>query len=243
MEINILTEKLITWIKDWFEKNGKGCNAVIGISGGKDSTIAAALCVKALGKERVIGVLMPQHVQNDIKDSIDVCNYLDIKYYQVNIGPTVDMVKKSIGFDLSEQANTNLPARIRMSTLYAISQTVNGRVVNTCNLSENYVSYETKFGDGAGDFSPLGNLTVREILQIGDYLNLPTHLVHKIPMDGLNRNSDGSYVTDEQNLGFSYDELDEYLLNGVKPSKDKLEKIEQLHQRGIAKNKMLVFEK
>lgn len=237
------TENLIQWIKDWFEENGKDCNAVIGISGGKDSTIVAALCVEALGKDRVIGVLMPNGVQKDITDSIRVCDLLGIKNYLVNIGPTVDALKKQIGFDLSAQSETNLPARIRMSTLYAVSQSNNGRVANTCNRSENYVGYETKYGDGAGDFSPLGNLTVREVLEIGDYLGLPHELVHKTPIDGLNTNPDGSYVTDEQSLGFTYDEIDDFLLENKTTSMDKMRKMFDLHVRAIGKNRMLTFEK
>lgn len=235
------TEKLIQWIRNWFEMNGKDCNAVIGISGGKDSTIVAALCVEALGKDRVIGVLMPNGVQKDISDSLEVCDYLGIRKYVVNINQAVEALKTSMGIDLSPQSETNLPPRIRMATLYAISQSNNGRVANTCNLSENYVGYETKFGDGAGDFSPLGNLTVKEVLEIGDYLGLPHHLVHKVPMDGLNTNDDGSYVTDEQSLGFSYEELDNYLLNGVEPENEKFEKIASMHKRAIAKNRMFCF--
>lgn len=241
MNVKETTEKLIQWIRNWFEVNGKDCNAVIGISGGKDSTIVAALCVEALGKDRVIGVLMPNGVQKDISDSLEVCNYLGIRKYVVNINQAVEVLKTSMGIDLSPQSETNLPPRIRMTTLYAISQSNNGRVANTCNLSENYVGYETKFGDGAGDFSPLGNLTVKEVLEIGDYLGLPNHLVHKVPMDGLNTNDDGSYVTDEQSLGFSYEELDNYLLNGVEPENEKFEKITSMHKRAIAKNRMFCF--
>ena len=241
MDVKETTEKLIQWIRNWFEVNGKDCNAVIGISGGKDSTIVAALCVEALGKDRVIGVLMPNGVQKDISDSLEVCNYLGIRKYVVNIDQAVEALKISMGIDLFPQSGTNLPPRIRMTTLYAISQSNNGRVANTCNLSENYVGYETKFGDGAGDFSPLGNLTVKEVLEIGDYLGLPNHLVHKVPMDGLNTNDDGSYVTDEQSLGFSYEELDNYLLNGVEPENEKFEKITSMHKRAIAKNRMFCF--
>ena len=239
-----VTKDCIQWIRNWFEKNGPGCNAVLGLSGGKDSTIVAALCAEALGPERVIGVLMPNGVQKDISDSHRVCELLGIKNYTINIEGAVNSTLNQMnecGIEITEQTRTNLPARIRMSTLYAVSQSNNGRVLNTCNYSENYVSWETKFGDGAGDLSPLGNLTVREVLEIGDYLGLPSDLVHKTPIDGLNTNADGSYVTDEQGLGFSYDELDDYLCDGVKPSPEKLERIEKLHKRGIAKNKMLAF--
>lgn len=243
MNIQERTEDIVRWIKDWFEANGKGCNAVVGISGGKDSLIVAALCVRALGKRRVIGVLMPNGEQKDEADAREACETLGIQFYYVNIGLTIKTLKNYIGVVLTEQAETNLPARIRMATLYAISQSHKGRVANTCNRSENYVGYETKFGDGAGDFSPLANLTVREVLEIGDYLGLPHHLVHKVPIDGLKTNEDGSYVTDEQSLGFTYEELDNYLLNGIVPSEDKLERIEQLHARGVAKRQMGVYEK
>lgn len=243
-DVEKVTGDCILWIKNWFEKNGPGCNAVIGISGGKDSTIVTKLCVEALGADRVIGVMMPNGIQKDISDSQRVCEFLGIKNYTINIEDAVNSTlnqMKECGIEVSEQTRTNLPARIRMSTLYAVSQSNNGRVLNTCNYSENYVSWETKFGDGAGDLSPLGYLTVREVLAIGDYLGLPSDLVHKTPIDGLNTNADGSYVTDEQGLGFSYDELDDYLLDDVKPSPEKLERIEKLHERGIAKNRMLTF--
>ena len=243
-DVEKVTKDCILWIKNWFEKNGPGCNAVLGLSGGKDSTIVAKLCVEALGADRVIGVMMPNGIQKDISDSQRVCEFLCIKNYTINIEGAVNSTlnqMKECGIEISEQTRTNLPARIRMSTLYAVSQSNNGRVLNTCNYSENYVSWETKFGDGAGDLSPLGYLTVREVLAIGDYLGLPSALVHKTPIDGLNTNTDGSYVTDEQGLGFSYDELDDYLLDDVKPSPEKLERIEKLHERGIAKNRMLTF--
>ena len=239
-----LKDECINWIRKWFDENGKGCNAIIGISGGKDSMIVGKLCVEALGADRVIGVMMPNGVQKDISDSIKVCEILGIKNYTVNIENSVNSILKQMeesGIEITEQTKTNLPARIRMSTLYAISQSNNGRVSNNCNRSENYISYETKFGDGAGDFAPIANLTVKELLEIGDCLGLPYDLVHKTPIDGLNTNPDGSYVTDEQGLGFSYEELDNYLLYGIRPLPNILEKIEKMHERGIAKNRMLGF--
>ena len=216
----------VQWIRDWFEENGKGCNAVIGISGGKDSSIAAALCVEALGKERVIGVLMPNGVQRDIDDAKALVAYLGIQNYICNIKDAVDGVLKSLqnaGVEISRQTVVNLPPRIRMSTLYALSQSNNGRVANTCNLSEDWVGYSTRYGDAAGDFSPLGKLTVREVKAIGRELDLPTFLVEKIPADGL------TDKTDEDNLGFTYAELDTYIRTGVIENQEHKARIDRLH--------------
>lgn len=211
-----VTKNLINWISHWFEEKGKGCNAIIGISGGKDSSVVAALCCKALGTDRVIGIMMPNGDQKDISDSIKLCEFLGIKNHTINIKPMVDThlaALEAIGDPISEQTITNLPARVRMNTLYSFSQSHNGRVSNNCNLSENTVGYATRWGDGAGDFSPLGQLTTVEIQLIGDYLGLPYELVHKTPIDGLKTNADGSYVTDEQSLGITYQEIHDYLRN------------------------------
>lgn len=234
-DVEKTTKECIKWIQDWFIENGKGCNAVIGISGGKDSSVTAALCVAALGKERVIGVLMPQGEQFDIDYSVLLCNHLGIKNYTVNIKPAVDAVTASINclFEITSQTKTNLPARIRMTTLYAVSQSNNGRVANTCNMSEDWVGYSTKYGDAAGDFSPLSNLTVTEVKQIGTYLGLPDCLVHKTPIDGL------SGKTDEDNLGFTYEELDKYIREGIEPSKEKKERIDHLHRINLFKLQLM----
>ena len=210
-----VTKSCIQWIKDWFEENGKDSHAVIGISGGKDSTVVAALCVKALGKDKVIGVMMPNGVQKDISDSIHVCEFLDIENYTINIADAVNDEIRNIeksGLKPSKQMLTNLPARIRMTTLYAVAQSegIKGRVSNNCNRSEDIMGYSTKFGDAAGDFSPLSELTTAEIVQLGDYLGLPKELTHKTPIDGLNTNDDGSYVTDEQSMGVTYEQIHHY---------------------------------
>ena len=205
-----VTEGAINWIREWFDQNGKDCNAVIGISGGKDSTIVAKLCVEALGADRVIGVMMPCGVQKDISDSIRVCEYLGIKNYTINIEGAVNATLKQMedaGIEISNQTTVNLPPRIRMSTLYAVSQSHNGRVSNNCNLSEDICGFSTRFGDSVGDFSPLSNLTTVEIIQIGDYLGLPYDLVHKVPMDGLNVNENDEYITDEDILGVRYSDI------------------------------------
>ena len=214
----------VEWIRSFFEENGKGCNAVVGISGGKDSSIVAALCVEALGKERVIGVLMPNGEQHDIDMAELLVNHLGIKSYTVNIKAAFEGLKASLPFELSEQSIINLPPRLRMATLYAVAQSHNGRVANTCNLSEDWVGYSTRYGDAAGDFSPCSNLTVQEMKQIGRTLALPEALIEKPPIDGL------SGKTDEDNLGFTYKELDDYIRTGVIADADKKENIDRRHR-------------
>ena len=212
----------VAWIRNFFEENGKGCNAVIGISGGKDSSIAAALCVEALGKDRVIGVLMPQGQQGDIDMAYLLVNHLGIRHYEINVKAAVDGILSAMPADLpiSQQTRINIPPRVRMATLYAVSQSVNGRVVNTCNLSEDWVGYSTRYGDAAGDFSPMCNLTVTEVKEIGRLLGLPEVLVDKVPIDGL------CGKTDEENLGFTYAELDVYIRTGVMNDPEKKALIE-----------------
>ena len=214
----------VEWIRDFFEKNGKGCNAVVGISGGKDSSIVAALCAEALGRDRVIGVLMPCGEQHDIDMAKLLVDTLGIKHYIVNIKDAVEGVTKNIPFEFSAQSRTNLPPRIRMSVLYAVSQSNNGRVANTCNLSEDWVGYSTRYGDAAGDFSPCSYLTVNEMKQIGRLIGLPDVLVDKVPIDGL------CGKTDEDNLGFTYAELDRYIREGVIEDQDKKAKIDRMHE-------------
>lgn len=226
-------DQCVQWIRNFFEENGKDCNAVLGISGGKDSSIAAALCVEALGKDRVIGVLMPCGVQHDIDMAQLLVEHLGIKNYTVNIKDAVDGVLNNIPYEVSEQTKINLPARIRMATVYAVSQSNNGRVVNTCNLSEDWVGYATRYGDGAGDFSPLSNLTVTELRQIGKILNLPDVLVDKVPIDGL------CGQTDEEKLGFTYAELDKYIRDGIAPEESKKEKIDRMHKMNLFKLQLM----
>ena len=230
-------KECINWIKEYFQDNPDG-KAIIGISGGKDSTIAAALCVEALGADRVIGVLMPNGSQADIADSAQVCSILGIESHLIDIAMAYNSISMEIACSFCANDEqplctvwnnsmfiTNTPARLRMTTLYAVAALYpNSRVVNTCNASEDYVGYSTKYGDAAGDFSPLGNFTVREVLEIGDELGLPKHLVHKTPSDGMCGKSD------EDNLGFTYDELDDYILGTGEVSDETRKKIERLHK-------------
>ena len=230
-----IKDQCVEWIRDFFKNNGPDCNAVLGISGGKDSSIAAALCVEALGKERVIGVLMPQGEQHDIDMAHLLVNHLGIKQYVVNIKEAVDGIIKNLPADLAvtPQSLQNLPPRIRMSTLYAVSQSVNGRVCNTCNLSEDWVGYSTRYGDSVGDFSPLSNLTVTEVKEIGHLLGLPSELVEKTPIDGL------CGKTDEENLGFTYAELDVYIRTGEIADKAKKELIDKKHKANLFKLQLM----
>ena len=203
---------LVQRIREFTE--AAGCTRVVlGISGGKDSSVCAALCVEALGKDRVIGVTMPNGVQPDIDDSIKLINHLGIKRYNINIGSAFNAlmteVEDKLGKEASAQTRINMAPRLRMTALYAVSQSNNGRVVNTCNLSEDWVGYSTRYGDAAGDFSPLGGLTVAEVKAIGKVLGLPVELVDKAPSDGL------CGKTDEDNLGFTYAVLDKYIRTGV----------------------------
>ena len=223
-------QHIVDEIKHYFVKNGnENTKAVIGISGGKDSTIAAALLVRALGRDRVIGVMMPQNHQADLDDSYAVCTALNIPHYCINIGPTCDELFKDFvatGMELTSQINTNAPARIRMNILYMVAAAVGGRVINTGNASELYVGYTTKYGDLAGDFAILRDYYVRDVYAIGDVLTeLPYELVHKTPGDGM------SGKTDEDNMGFTYEVLDAYLLDEVNPDYETLYKIIERHNR------------
>ena len=230
-----IKNECILWIRDFFEKNGNGCNAVVGISGGKDSSVAAALCVEALGKDRVIGVLMPQGEQHDIDMAYLLVNHLGIKHYVVNVKDAVDAVIKNLPKDLAVTAQTiqNIPPRVRMTTLYAVSQSSDGRVCNTCNLSEDWVGYSTRYGDSVGDFSPMSNLTVTEVKEIGRLLGLPDELVDKTPIDGL------CGKTDEENLGFTYAELDIYIRTGKIDNPKTKELIDRRHKANLFKLELM----
>lgn len=235
------TEHLITWVKNYFNEAGEDTKAILGMSGGKDSTVSAAILVKALGADRVIGVSMPQGAQS-VNDADRICEYLGMKMYTVNVGKACSALTEAIaesGESLINASVQNIPPRVRMTTLYAIGQTNNARVVNTCNLSEDYIGYATKFGDGAGDFSLLAELTVTEVLAIGDYLGVPYEWVHKTPDDGLPHS-----CPDEEKIGFTYAELDIYIRTGKTPEGYvhgneaeglKVDKIDRMHRANLHK--------
>ena len=231
-------DNITAWIRDWFEENGRGCNAVLGVSGGKDSSVVAALCAEALGKDRVIGVTMPNGVQKDINDSMRLINHLGIRYCNVNIGDTyqalmfaVEEQLKTLQKEVSSQTIINMPPRLRMTAVYAVSQSMNGRVANTCNLSEDWVGYSTRYGDAAGDFAPLGGLTVGEVVAVGKVLGLPIDLVEKTPSDGL------CGKTDEDNLGFTYAVLDRYIRTGICDDPKTKALIDEKHVKNLFKLK------
>ena len=229
-------EELVLWIKNWFKENGDGCKGVLGISGGKDSSVTAALLVEALGKENVVGVMMPNGEQFDIDVSIALAKHLGIKAVTVNIKDSfsglVSQLENS-GIELSRQAEINLAPRLRMAAVYAVSQSVNGRVANTCNLSEDWVGYATRYGDGAGDFSPLSKLTVQEVKALGRELGLPEMFVEKVPIDGL------CGKTDEDNLGFTYAVLHKYIRTGVCEDEKTKQKIDRMHKANLFKLQLM----
>ena len=231
-------DEICKWIKNYFLKNGRNSKAIIGISGGKDSTICAALLVKALGKDRVIGIKMPNGDQEDIDIANKVINYLDIESKEYNIYQICQAYKNLFPeYNNNIGLYSNIPARVRMSILYAVAAEVGGRVCCTCNKSEDYVGYSTKFGDAAGDFALLKDFTVEEVIKIGETLKLPKEFIYKTPSDGL------CGQTDEDRLGFTYAELDDYILRSIEPDFTKLVKIISLHEKSQHKEKPIQYYK
>ena len=239
-------DKLVQWIKDWFERNGKDCNAVLGLSGGKDSTICAALLAEALGKDRVIGVAMPESGQGlneqELNEADKIAEYLGIRFMEAPIGHIIrgfqDMWSyfRDEDFKWSEQAQQNLPPRVRMTMLYAIAQTFNGRVCCCDNASENYLGYSTRWGDNVGDFSPIGALTVTELRELGHYMELPSAWVDKKPDDGLPFSK-----SDEDKFQFTYEELDKYIRKRELPREETRIKMDKRHWSSEFKRNSLML--
>lgn len=238
---------LVQWMKEWEQENAKDCNFVLGISGGKDSTIVAALLKECFGANRVYGILMPCGIQNDIDVARKVVETLGIKSIELDIAQAVDEILAGIifgiydnsrqGYDtlkISNQTKTNLPCRVRMATLYAVAQSINGRVIGTCNLSENYIGYFTRYGDGASDCEPLANLTVQEVKAIGYELGLPKEFIEKTPDDGL-----PCSTSDEEKLGFTYEVLDRYIRTGEIDDLETKAKIDYLHEKNLFKLQLM----
>ena len=223
--------EIVEWIRNWFDENGKDAKAVVLISGGKDSTIVGKLMIESLGKENVIGLLLPNGIQKDINVAIDVVKYLDIKYHVCNIESMVNdglnLVSNEIS--VSDQTKINLPPRIRMCLGYAFSQSYNAFPINTSNLSENFIGFSTLYGDHAFAISPLGNLTVSEVKQIGLELEIPNNFINKIPSDGL------TGLSDEEATGISYDILDNYIRTGICEDNNIKNKIDDRHIKNLFK--------
>lgn len=236
MEYTELKDRCVEWIRDWFGRNGSSCSAVLGMSGGKDSTIAAALCAEALGPDRVIGVAMPSERQS-LNEADEICKYLGIRYLCLPIAK-IEAACDELGSLLEEgfsvQTLQNIPPRIRMTMLYAVAQSTNGMVANTCNYSEDYIGYATLYGDAAGSFAPFGRLCVREVRGIGHALGLPAKWVDKVPDDGLPHSS-----PDEQKFGFTYETLDRYIREGVCEDAAVKAKIDSMHRRNLFKTEIL----
>ena len=246
-------EHIINWIREWFAENGPNANAVIGISGGKDSTIVAALLAEALGKDRVYGILMPQDVQPDLDDAKRVVETLGINTMMINVGepvqklteqllaavnPLINSPAETSIKELTSDTVINIPPRIRMTTLYAVAASLpgGGRVANTCNRSEDYIGYSTKYGDAAGDFSPISDYLVTEVRQIGhqiDALAPISDLIEKTPSDGL------CGYSDEDKIGFTYATLDQYVTTGICENPEIKAKIDKMHSLNLHKLKTI----
>lgn len=235
--------KLVQWLKDWEKENASDCNFVLGISGGKDSTVVAALLKECFGADRVYGVLLPCGIQKDIDVSRKVVETLGIKSIEFNIADAVDEILANIvtarcknidKIEISNQTKTNIPCRVRMTSLYAIAQSVNGRVIGTCNLSENYIGYFTRYGDGASDCEPLANLTVQEVKAIGYELGIPKEFIEKTPDDGL-----PCSTSDEDKFGFTYEVLDKYIRTGICENEVIKNKIDTMHEKNLFKLQLM----
>lgn len=239
MKIKLDCEREYDSIVDWMTmyKDATNCKGVVlGVSGGKDSTIVAMLAKKVFGNE-VLGVIMPNGQQKDIDDAIKVCEQLDLNFRIVNIEDAYKHLINSIeycpglaGLEISDKAKTNIPPRLRMTTLYAIAQTLGYRVIGTGNRSERAIGWFTKYGDGGCDFNPIAHLTCTEVVQLGQYLckefGLDEQLIIKPPADGLTGKSD------EENFGFTYEQLDTWLLDdGYCDDQDVNNKIKKLYKQ------------
>ena len=238
-----LEKQLIEKVRKWFANKDPKSVAILGVSGGKDSTVCLALLVRALGPKRIIPVLIPNDFQADIDDSHDICWEVAAieKPWVVNIGPMYEylcnfIVQKSKAVSLSPVLETNTPARLRMTTLYAVAAQMGGYVCNTGNKSEAYVGYCTKWGDAVGDFAIIGDLTCTEVTELGVAMGIPERFMLKKPSDGM------SGKTDEEKLGFTYAQLDEYLINGkANVPADVVERIERMHNNPNPKTKLVHF--
>lgn len=226
-----LTKQIIKWLEE-YRDNTQCRGVVLGISGGKDSTTVAMLAKKVWGDD-VVGIMMPDGGQVDLNDSVAICSSLNLRHALVNIGGTVTQILHSINasvpfVDVNQKAITNIPPRVRMTTLYAIAQTLGYRVIGTGNASEAYIGWTTKWGDSAYDLNPIAGLTCGEVVEVGLDLakefGLDEQYITKKPSDGL------TGINDEDNFGFTYKELDGLINGNLSVSEEVSEKIRAMHE-------------
>ena len=228
---------IIDWIKDFVKSSGaKG--VVVGNSGGKDSAVVIALCVKALGKENVLTVAMPcSSIPQDLADAKLVADTFEVPMLTVDLGSVYENlcleIESQITDNIAPYVSINIRPRLRMTTLYAIAQQRNFLVVGTGNACEQFIGYTTKWGDNASDFNPIAEFTVSEVLEIGKILGVPSTILNKAPNDGLGSGND------EEKLGITYKEIEEYILTGKTKKTVSMEKIKKMHEQSQHKRALI----
>lgn len=236
----MLKDDIINWLTTYKNENHVP-GVVLGLSGGKDSTTVAMLAKKVWG-DNVVGIMMPNGVQPDIDDTKAIAEKLDLWTMNVNIGSAMTAMLDAIAIDVSDKSKTNIPPRLRMTVLYAIAQTLGYQVIGTGNYSERFIGWTTKWGDSACDLNPIGNLTKTEVVEIGlelaEEFGLDKKFIEKAPGDGL------TGKTDEDNFGFTYHDLDGFLLNKMPSDPEIEQKIMNMHLASLHKvNPIPMFKK
>ncbi|WP_202319720.1 NAD+ synthase [Archaeoglobus neptunius] len=226
-----VTERIESFIIN-FVNSSQSEGVVIGLSGGVDSSTVAYLCVKALGNERVFGLIMPERgvtPEEDVRDAIEIAEKLGIKYKIIEINEILNAFLESADGERKGLALANLKPRIRMILNYYHANSMNRVVAGTGNKSELMIGYFTKYGDGGVDFLPIGDLYKTEVFRLASYIGVPERIVKKKPSAGLWRGQ-----TDEGELGITYQELDEILKaieKGEKREDEKFVKVLELVER------------
>ena len=236
MDCVVLKNKIVEWIRDYYRTNNlKG--AVLGVSGGKDSAVVAGLMSEAIGPENVVGLTLPCHSrQMDADGAKLVADHFGFELLNVDLTDVCDLFESNIdklGDFTAEQrsdSSINLKPRLRMSTVYymaALLSKVKGGtyiVPGTSNACELYVGYFTKGGDSVFDIAPIYNLTVDEVIGVGEALGVPEEVLYRVPDDGLSGKSD------EEKMGVKYADISS-LIKGEEVDELEREKIEKLHAK------------